>query len=105
MPVTTAGRVTFSTSLQPSWPSKSSSVSGQPWSIEPIAPSAITTRSARAARSEDGGGKGSDGGGWGDLVLSILGQGPDDPADLYPGCRPGGGGHVGWRSSPGLRRL
>ena len=47
-----SGRVTLSTSLQPSWPSKSSSVGSWACSIVPIAPSATITRSDRASRKD-----------------------------------------------------
>jgi hypothetical protein len=43
----------FKTSLQPSSPWKSSSEGLALWIIVPIAPSAITTRFARARRSEE----------------------------------------------------
>src|SRR5664280_1980237 len=49
---TTSGRVTLRISLQPSCPSKSSSVSWAACSMVPMAPSATTTRSARTASSE-----------------------------------------------------
>ena len=45
-----SGRVTLRISLQPSWPSKSSRRGVLACSIVPIAPSATTTRSARASR-------------------------------------------------------
>src|SRR5215213_223524 len=45
-----SGRVTFRTSLQPSWPSKSSNDGSLACSIVPMAPSATTTLSARARR-------------------------------------------------------
>ena len=44
------GRVTLRISLQPSWPSKSSSDGSGACSIVPMAPSATTTRVARASR-------------------------------------------------------
>ncbi len=50
---TMSGRVRFRISLQPSRFSKSSSVGSWAWSIVPIAPSATTTRVARASRSAD----------------------------------------------------
>jgi hypothetical protein len=49
-----SGRVTFRISLQPSCPSKSSSVASLTCSMDPIAPSAIITRSLSAARSAAG---------------------------------------------------
>ena len=53
-PATTSGRVTLSTSLQPSCPSKSSRARSAACSMVPIAPSATRTRSARASNSESG---------------------------------------------------
>jgi hypothetical protein len=53
MDLTMSGRVTFSISLQPSYPAKSSRVVGQPWSMEPIAPSAMSMRSPIAAFKAD----------------------------------------------------
>ena len=49
--LTMSGLVSFSTSLQPSWPRKSSSDASLACSIVPIAPSATTTRSAIARNS------------------------------------------------------
>ena len=50
MSTMTSGRVAFSTSLQPSWPSKSARVASLAWIIVPIAPSEMTTRDARVER-------------------------------------------------------
>src|SRR5664280_1490816 len=56
---TTSGRVTLRISLQPSCPSKSSSVSCAACSMVPMAPSATTTRSRSAASKDAESGIGS----------------------------------------------
>ena len=48
--MTMSGRVTLRISLQPSKPWKSASDGSSAWSMVPIAPSATTTRLARASR-------------------------------------------------------